>query len=116
MQPKRLHYEAAYNICLDDFKKNKISFNTTLFTIERIINWKYGNNNEEEILSNILNKFIIYWDNVLKTYIRPSARIKRIHYLIDRLITLKQKPFVSACPIFIQKIDALQNKYRKLTT
>lgn len=116
MQPKHFQYEIAYNICLNNLKHNNIYFNTDLFTLERIINWKYADNNEEIILSNILNKFIIYWDNVLKTYVRPSARIKRIQYLIDRLITLKQKPFILAFPSLIQEIDTQLNEYTKLTT
>lgn len=116
IQPKHIHYEIAYNICLNNLKKNNIYFDTDLFTLERIINWKYADNNEEIILTNILNKFTMYWGNVLKTYVRPSARIKRIHYLIDRLTTLKQKPFVLAFPSFIQKIESQLNEYTKLTT
>ena len=115
IQPKHSHYETAYNICLNNFKTNNIYFNTCMFTLERIINWEYAANNEEYILSNILNNFIIYWNNVLKTYIKPSARIKRIHYLIDSLTTLKQKPFILAFPSFIQKIDTQLNEYTRLT-
>ena len=114
MQPNPNHYDAGYKHCLIDFKNMNIAFNKDLFTLDKIINWKYAENNEEEILTNLLNAFTIYWNNVLEGYIKSSARTKRIHYLIERLSVLKQKAFIVVFPQLTQKIATLQNEYEKL--
>lgn len=116
MRPNPNHYNVGYKHCLTDFKNMNIAFNTDIFTLDKIINWKYAENNEEEILTNLLNAFTIYWNNVLEGYIKPSARTKRIHYLIERLIVLKQKAFIVVFPQLTQKIATLQNEYEKLIT
>lgn len=99
-------FEHFYGIC-----QHKLSAEE----IEALYNWHDIHIDEEKLLSNILKSYQAYWDNVLNSYKRPSARNNRLSYLIDNLDEIIKKPFMQEFPNIKTKAQLLQSHYKQLS-
>ena len=72
------------------------------------------NIDEEQLLNNVLSSFASYWKDVLDSYVRPSARINRINYLIQELANIREMKELQPYPIILSRIDRLQQQYNKM--
>lgn len=55
-----------------------------------------------------------YWDGILANYKRPSARSKRIAYLINHLSEIKTKGWIIQSKGYVDEIDNLIEHYKSL--
>ena len=79
--------------------------------IQSLHKWGELNINEEELLSNVLTSFDMYWKGVLDSYVRPSARTNRINYLIQELANIREMKELQPYPTILSRIDQIQQQY-----
>lgn len=97
--------EHFYGICKHNLSSDEVN---------KIHQWRSITIEEEELLGNILKSYQAYWDNVLNSYKRPSARKNRLQYLIDDIEDILQLSFMQKYPTLIIKAKELQNHYTLL--
>ncbi|MFC2439327.1 MAG: hypothetical protein ACFNVH_00690 [Segatella maculosa] len=97
--------ESFYGTCNHKLTENDI---------QTIYNWKELNVDEEKLLNIVLSSFESYWKGVLNSYVRPSARTKRIAYLIQELDNVKEIEGVRSYPKVLDRLDQLQQQYRDM--
>lgn len=68
----------------------------------------------ESILITTYNNFESYWDQVLVSYKRPSARQNRLAYLINRLDDELHDSETVKYPTVVDQISRLKSKYELL--
>ena len=79
--------------------------------ITLIRQWRDIQINEEELLYKVLDSYQEYWNEVLNSYKRPSARKNRLVYLVDDLENIMTLPFLLQYSDVINKIKFLQTSY-----
>lgn len=97
--------EHFYGICKYDLSSDKVN---------KIHQWRSITIEEEDLLGNILKSYQAYWDNILNSYKRPSARKNRLLYLIDDIEDILRLSFIQKYPTLIVKAKELQNHYTLL--
>ena len=97
--------EHFYGICKHDLSSDEVN---------KIHQWRSITIEEEELLGNILKSYQTYWDNVLNSYKRTSARKNRLLYLIDDIENILRLSFIQKYPTLIIKAKELQNHYTLL--
>lgn len=97
--------EHFYGICKHDLSSDEVN---------KIHQWRSVTIEEEELLGKILKSYQAYWDNVLNSYKRPSARKNRLQYLIDDIEDILRLSFMQKYPTLIIKAKELQNHYTLL--
>lgn len=66
------------------------------------------------VFHSVKEAFKRYWDGVLANYKRPSARSKRIAYLINHLSEIKTKDWIIQSKSYVYEIDNLIEYYKSL--
>ena len=79
-----------------------------------IYEWRNILINEDELIAKVLLSYRQYWDGVLDSYKRPSARKNRLAYLVDDLEEVMTLPMLQRHPDAIGKVRELQEHYSKL--
>ena len=84
------------------------------FEAKQMLHWQSIEINVEEIFDRLLKHHKEYWDDVLDSYVRKDARIKRIYYLIEKANELKTLPGFSESIYVMQRIDEMIAYYNKM--
>lgn len=79
--------------------------------IEQLYKWQNIQINEKELLNNVIESYQSYWNEVLNSYKRPSARKNRLNYLVENLNEVLSLPYIQEYPDITEKIKALQHSY-----
>ena len=97
--------EYYYGLC-----DTQIATNETLL----IQNWRELAINHDEVFSKTLTRYIEYWDDVISSYVQKTARIKRIHYLINEIGGLKGYKIFAQSDNILQQLDTTLAYYRQM--
>lgn len=106
--------EIAIRFCRAEYYNGTCQHEITAEDIKRLNEWQDIQIDEELLLNNILTSYQTYWDNVIKSYKRPSARKNRLQYLVNNTDDILKLPSVQKYPAFTVKVKTLQNHYRHL--
>ena len=68
----------------------------------------------ERLFERLLDNFVEYWDDVLESYVRKDARIKRIHYLIERIDYFKKLSGFRESEHIQQRLAETKEYYNKM--
>lgn len=112
MHPNDYSFNVAFRFCQ---MEHHIGLCTHTLTNEEIFfvrNWKDNNINIDELLHKVLESYKSYWNNVLHSYVRQSARTKRLQYIVDDLDNIMTMPDIKERPIIIDQIKKLQMEYQ----
>lgn len=99
------HKENFYGLC-----KHELDTEET----ELLRHWRDITIDERALASTVLESYQAYWEDVLNSYKRPSARKNRLQYLIDDIDDILRLPIIQGHPDIIAKVQALQNHYIEL--
>lgn len=113
-KPDKYHLEAAIRFCQIEYLCGRCDYELTQEDIDLLENWETITIDNNRILNDILTSYKEYWDNVLDSYTRPSARIKRLQYLIQDLQEVMKMPFLQNTPNVLNNIKELQDYYQSL--
>lgn len=97
--------EYYYGLCDTQMTTDKINL---------IQNWRKLAINHDEAFLKTLARYIEYWDDVISSYIQKSARIKRIHYLINNIEELKGYEIFANSDNILQQLNTTQEYYRQM--
>lgn len=107
-------FRIAFRFCSIKNNTGKCDRAITQSEKEIALNWKDYKIDLSEVLFNVLVSFQDYWDEVVMSYKKPSARQNRIKYLIDKLEEFKTWPELKNISGLIAKISQLQRHYSEL--
>lgn len=110
--PDDYSFNTAIKFCRMEYYYGTCDYQLTEEDIKFVLNWETNDIDTHEILKDVLNSYKEYWDEVLASYVRPSARIKRFQYLIDDLDKIMDLPDVQEYPNILQGVKELQNLYQ----
>lgn len=114
--PSREEISIAIRFCKIENKRG-LCEHKILYTEEQsIYNWKNIHIDVNKILPKVIISFKTYWDEVLTSYKRPSARKNRINYLINHITEMKTKEYLKSIPEFEKETDILISYYNSLLT
>lgn len=112
--PDRGLIEVAIRLCQYKYKQgncdHKLSDNE-ICAIYKLIDTPID---YEALLCQVTLSFETYWDDVLVSYAKPSARTKRIKYLIEETKRLIKE--YAQYPMLIERIKELQLRYEAMLT
>jgi len=83
---------------------------------QSIYNWRNTHIDANKILPQVIISFKTYWDGVLTSYKKPTARKNRINYLINHLAEMKTKENLKSILEFEKEADNLISYYNSLLT
>ena len=112
MHPDDYSFNVAFRFCQ---KEHYIGLCTHSLTNEDILfvrNWKDNNINIDELLLKVFDSYKSYWNDVLHSYVRQSARTKRLQYLVDDLDKIMTMPEIIERPIILDLTKKLQMDYQ----
>lgn len=112
MKPADSSIEIAIRFCQLENHYGTCDHHLTDDEIQQLKNWGNVTIDFSKILENIVTSYQDYWDNVLKSYVRPSARIKRLEYLIEDTDGMIRMPELQEYHNIISDLERLQNDYR----
>lgn len=104
-------FKIVMRICSIAYHKGKCKYRLNENTLIEALQWEYGGWKDEEVLKTTIENYEQYWDSVLDAYVRPSARIKRLHYLVEKLDGFSQEPCILQLSGQQPLIRRLQQKY-----
>lgn len=110
--PNKYSFDAAIRFCRMEYYYGTCDHQLTEADIEFILNWQSNIINTHDILKNVFVSYKEYWDGVLSSYIRPSARTKRLRYLIENLEEMMDLSDIQEYPDILQGMKELQNQYQ----
>lgn len=113
-KPDKYHLEAAIRFCQIEYLCGRCDYELTQEDIDLLENWETITIDNNRILNDIVTSYKEYWDSVLDSYTRPSARIKRLQYLIQDLQEVMKMPFLQNTPNVLNNIKELQDYYQSL--
>ena len=113
-KPDEYHLKAAIRFCQIEYLCGRCDYELTQEDIDLLENWETKTIDNNRILNDILTSYKEYWDSVLDSYNRPSARIKRLQYLIQDLQEVMKMPFLQNTPNVLNNIKELQDYYQSL--
>jgi hypothetical protein len=111
MQPDDYCLNVAFRFCQMENYYGTCSHALTNEDIKYVRNWKDNNLTIEDILHIVTESYKTYWNNVLNSYVRPSARTKRLQYLVDDFEEIMALPDIQDHPKIIEQIKDLQSSY-----
>lgn len=101
----------ALRICTIAYHKNICNYSLNENELIKALQWQYGGDKDKEVFKFAINNYEQYWDSVLEAYVRPSARIKRLHYLVEKLDRFSQIPCILQLSDQLPLICHLRQKY-----
>lgn len=111
--PQHNNVMTAVRFCQIEHMKGICPHSLTPKEISIIKNWRKYDIDMLHILQYVLSSFECYWEKVLTSYKRVSARNNRLDYLIDYLTTLENKDYISPYKNIQEKIRELRFKYER---
>lgn len=110
--PDSYPFEAAIRFCRMEYYYGTCNHQLTDNDVKFILNWRSNIIDTHETLKNVLSAYKEHWDGVLASYVRPSARAKRLQYLVENLEEMMALPDIQEYPDIIQGIKELQKRYK----
>ena len=107
-KPSRLEFDTAFRFCSLKFRKGECERNISSEEKQIALNWESNSINLPIILENVLESYKAYWGDMLTSYKKPSARINRLNYLVEKLEEFKTWPEIATVPDLVYKIEQLQ--------
>lgn len=109
--PDDYTFRAAIRFCRIEFIYGRCNHSLTDNDVQTILNWQTVTIDTHAILERVLINYKEYWDDVLASYIRPSARIKRLQYLVEKLEDVSKQPYLQEYPDLIHGVKNLKEWY-----
>lgn len=107
-------FDVAFRFCRIEYINGKCDYKLKEEDLEATRKWDSRDVDVESILINALHGYKNYWDTTIDSYIRASARTKRLLYLIEDLEKVQLWPEVSIYDEVVFKIRELQHHYTKM--
>lgn len=112
LRPDDYSFDAAVRFCRMEYYYGTCDHQLTDDDVKFISNWQSNIIDTHDTLKNVLSAYKEHWDGVLASYVRPSARIKRLQYLVENLEEMMALPDIQEYPDIIQGIKELQKRYQ----
>lgn len=96
--PSDVVIDCAFRFCDIQYSQKKCGHNLTDDEKHIITNWKSHSLDYIDILKNVSERFMCYWDGVVDNYLQNSDKEKRIEYLINHLEEVKYRKGLSSIP------------------
>ena len=109
--PNDYSFRVAFRFCRTEYYSGACDKELTDKDIRDVLNWHTNTIDKYKIAESVLNSYKDYWDGVLASYKRPSARIKRLHYLVENLEDVSKLPFIQEYPDILSRVKDLQGLY-----
>lgn len=113
-KPNKYFIEAAIRFCRIEFRSGRCEYELTEKDIDRLKNWDTKPIDTQKILNDVLTSYKDYWNSVLDSYTHPSARNKRLQYLLQNLEDVMNEPYIQDNPNVLQDIKDLYDHYKSL--
>ena len=110
--PDDYSLRTAVRFCRLEYYNGVCDHELTEKDIKAIYNWQSITIDIHDILTKVLISYKEYWDDVLASYKRQSARIKRLRYLVDNLEDVSKSSYIQEYPDIIHGVKELQETYR----
>lgn len=104
----------AIRFCLHQQATHKCAHRLSKNEIEKIYDWRLFSYNKHEPLVNAAKRFKLYWDEVLESYKKQSAKCKRNEYVVNHLLEMKEKDTFLNIPNSKEIFDDLIEYYSSL--
>lgn len=101
----------AFRFCDVENKSGRCERGITQMEKEDALNWRSYDVNHVAILKQVLVLYQEYWDDVLASYKRQSARESRLKYLVENLEEVKSWPEIQDYTEIIEGVSHLQAYY-----
>lgn len=103
----------AIRYCRIQYMKGECTYCLSKEDEEKLLKraWEYPNT--EESIRHIIPVFKDYWDGVLQSYKRSSARVNRLNYLVNLLDGVLEKPYVQQYDSAKAEVANLRDYYIK---
>lgn len=112
--PAEVYFDIAFRFCQTEYYKRKCEHPITQEETLIVRNWRDKTIDPNIPLNKVIGSYQVYWDEVLASYKRPSARKDRLQYLIEKLEEFKMWPELKSAPGLTDKINDLQQHYSGL--
>lgn len=112
LHPDNYSFDAAIRFCRMENYYGTCDYLLTDDDVNFILNWKSNSIDVHDTLKKVLASYKSYWDGVLSSYVRPSARIKRLQYLIEDLENIMNLPYIQEHLDVLQGVKELQSQYQ----
>ena len=108
-----LSIKIAIRYCRLQYVKGNCTHYLTKADEEKLLKrvWEYPNTKEP--IRHIIPGFKDYWDGVLQSYKRPSARVNRLNYLVNLLNGVLEKPYIQQYDSAKVEVANLRDYYIK---
>lgn len=112
LHPDNYSFDAAIRFCRMENYYGTCDYLLTDDDVNFILNWKSNSIDVHDTLKKVLASYKRYWDGVLSSYVRPSARIKRLQHLIEELENIMNLPYIQEHLDVLQGVKELQSQYQ----
>ena len=112
LHPDNYSFDAAIRFCRMENYYGTCDHQLIDNDVKFILNWQSNSIDTHDTLKNVLASYKEHWDSVLSSYVRPSARIKRLQCLIEDLENIIDLPDIQDCPDILQGVKELQSQYQ----
>lgn len=112
LHPDNYSFDAAIRFCRMENYYGTCDYLLTDDDVNFILNWKSNSIDVHDTLKKVLASYKRYWDGVLSSYVRPSARIKRLQHLIEELENIMNLPYIQEHLDVLQGVKDLQSQYQ----
>ena len=103
--------DTAIRFCRIEHHYGICQHKLTSAEIDQLRKWNNIIIDNHALLKDALCSYKQHWDSVLNSYIRISAKRKRLQYLIDDLEEIRTLHELQAFSDIIESIDSLQEEY-----
>lgn len=104
-------FRVAFRFCRIEHYSGACDKELTDKDIRDVLNWHTNSVDKHKVVESVLNSYKDYWDDVLASYKRPSARIKRLQYLVQNLEDVSNLSYIQEFPDILSRIKNLQGIY-----
>lgn len=111
LSPNDYSFRVAFRFCRIEYCSGACDKELSDKDIQDVLNWHTNTIDKHRIVESVLDSYKDYWDDVLASYKRSSARIKRLQYLVQNLEEVSKLSFVQEFPDILSRIKDLQNLY-----
>lgn len=112
LHPDNYSFDAAIRFCRMENYYGTCDYLLTDDDVNFILNWQSNSIDVHDTLKKVLASYKRYWDGVLSSYVRPSARIKRLQHLIEDLENIMNLPYIQEHLDVLQGVKELQSQYQ----
>ena len=106
--------DIAIRYCKIKNAQNKCDYNISQEVESLFYAWESFQIDWIGVFRFVKETFKQYWDEVLDNYKKPSARSKRIAYLINHLSEIKTKDWIIQSKDYVDEVDNLIEYYKSI--